>query len=271
MNNHSAAPLLSAKHISKSFVGLNALQDISFDIPEHGIYGVIGPNGAGKTTLFNILTGFYQADKGELWFNGNNIINQAPHKIVAGGIARTFQNIRLFSNMTALENVMVGRHTQSHAQVIGAVLRSPSQRAEEKHMQEKSEYLLNYVGLNESGKKNISNKLAKELSYGDQRRLEIARALATEPKLLALDEPAAGMNPSETRQLQQLLERLRSDQINVLLIEHDVKFVMNLCEQVLVLDYGIRIAEGTPCEIQKNQDVIEAYLGSNPCIYAARS
>lgn len=261
MSKNPSKILLSAKHLSKNFSGLHALQDVSFDIPEHCIYGIIGPNGAGKTTLFNIITGLYQADAGELWFNGKNIINQEPHNIVKQGIARTFQNIRLFANMTALENVMVGRHTLSRAQAISAVLRTSSTRAEEQDIQQKSEQLLRYVGLNVPGKKESSNKLARELSYGDQRRLEIARALATEPKLLALDEPAAGMNPSETRQLQQLLERLRSDHVNVLLIEHDVKFVMNLCERVLVLDYGVRIAEDVSFAIQNNPLVIEAYLG----------
>ena len=256
MNHPSSQILLSAKSINKSFAGLQALEDISFDIPMNCIYGIIGPNGAGKTTLFNIITGLYQADKGEIFFNGKNIINHAPHKIVSYGIARTFQNIRLFSNMSAIENVMVGRHTQSSTQLIGSVLRSKKTRDEENAIQHFSHELLEYVGLT-----NLENKLARELSYGDQRRLEIARALATEPKLLALDEPAAGMNPSETKQLQQLLESLQGKGINILLIEHDVKFVMQLCKRVLVLDYGMRIAEDTPSAIQKNQKVIDAYLG----------
>jgi branched-chain amino acid transport system ATP-binding protein len=252
----NSEPLLSARNLHKHFAGVQALQDVSFDIPVQGIYGIIGPNGAGKTTLFNILTGLIRADRGEIRFNGSNIINQPPHCIVAQGMARTFQNIRLFSGMTAAENVMVGRHIRSTTQVIGAILRNASTRHEEMSIRQRALELIDYVGL-----KNVGNKLARELSYGDQRRLEIARALATEPKLLALDEPAAGMNPTETRQLQILLEKLRDDGINILLIEHDMKLMMNLCDRILVLDYGFRIAEDIPVAIQHNPKVIEAYLG----------
>ncbi len=248
--------LLAARNICKSFGGVQALRDVSLTIERGEIYGLIGPNGAGKTTFFNVLTGLYTADKGDVLFDGERLNIGAPHQVAKQGIARTFQNIRLFANMTALENVMVGRHIRTKAQVLGAIFHDARTRAEEAATVEYARKLLKYVGVDSR-----ANDLARHLSYGDQRRLEIARALASEPKLLALDEPAAGMNATETVSLRGLVERLQADGITILLIEHDVKLVMGLCDRVAVLDYGEKIAEDVPEHVQKNTKVIEAYLG----------
>ncbi|HVE51470.1 MAG TPA: ABC transporter ATP-binding protein [Casimicrobiaceae bacterium] len=254
--------LLTGNGITKRFGGVQALADVSFVIRRGEIYGLIGPNGAGKTSLFNVLTGIYAPDGGTFIFDGMPLTGQKPNEVAARGIARTFQNIRLFANLSALENVMIGRHVRTRAGVFGAMLRNASTREEERAIERRAYELLDYVGVSRR-----ANDLAKHLPYGDQRRLEIARALATDPKLLALDEPAAGMNATETASLAKLLQTVRDGGTTILLIEHDMKLVMSLCSRVLVLDYGRKIAEGPAAEVQKDSAVISAYLGGDIALH----
>jgi branched-chain amino acid transport system ATP-binding protein len=248
--------LLEINSISKHFGGITALEKVSLSIQRGEIYALIGPNGAGKTSLFNVITGIYPPDMGSITLNGQSMTGKKPHEMATAGIARTFQNIRLFPSMTALENVMVGRHCRTSSGVIGAVFRHSQAKKEEKAIAERADELLRYVGI-----RRHAHTLAKNLSYGDQRRLEIARALATEPVLLALDEPTAGMNNTETNSLEELFRTIRADGVTLLLIEHDVKLVMGLCDRMTVLNFGKKIAEGSPDFIKTHPAVIEAYLG----------
>jgi branched-chain amino acid transport system ATP-binding protein len=252
-----ADDLLTVDSVRKEFGGLLAVSDLDFTIPVGSIVSLIGPNGAGKTTFFNMLTGVYKPTSGQVVFDGTDVTGKPPHAITKLGIGRTFQNIRLFPQMTALENVLVGMHSRLKGGILGSIFGTPRVRHEEREAHEKGRALLRYAGLGR-----VDDELAENLSYGDQRRLELARALATEPKLLLLDEPTAGMNPQETAAFTGFLAKLRTERpITILLIEHDMKVVMGISERVTVLDYGEKIAEGTPGEIQKNDRVIEAYLG----------
>ena len=250
--------LLDARNVTKVFGGLVAVEDVNFVIPRRSIVSIIGPNGAGKTTFFNMLTGLYKPTYGRIAFDGKNVTGRRPDLIMKDGVARTFQNIRLFGTMTALENVMVGQHSRMRAGLFGSIFRAPWVRKEEKAITEKARETLSYAGIPSRNHEQMSINL----SYGEQRRLEIARALASDPKLLLLDEPTAGMNPQESADLTAFMHKLRDERgLTILLIEHDMSVVMGVSEHITVLDHGQKIAEGTPEEVRKNERVVEAYLG----------
>jgi branched-chain amino acid transport system ATP-binding protein len=258
MSDGSDGSIYTATSITKAFGGLVAVDEVSFDIPEGRIVSIIGPNGAGKTTFFNILTGLYKPTSGTLEFMGRNVTRDRPDEITAAGVARTFQNIRLFATMTATENVMVGEHARMKTGLFGSIFRPPWVMREESDVREKAHELLEYVGL----ERKLHDLISVELSYGDQRRVEVARALASDPKLLLLDEPTAGMNPNESDRFKEFMQKVRDERgLTILLIEHDMKVVMGVSERITVLDHGEKVAEGDPQEVRENPRVIEAYLG----------